>query len=463
MIFRKLFTSYIFRFMSGYVAGLSVAVFVVLAAIYAATSYSFFSSVHASVQGQLDDLAVAYQQGGVAAADAFIQQRTDPTSLNRFFFLVADENFEPLAGNLDRWPDTSQHVAGWLSFELESLRRFESEPVGAEFVARSSLLPNGHHVLVARHYGDVILAAKLVAGALVRSMVATILLGTIGGIIVANLSVKRVDAINRSLQRIMSGDLSERMPVGNSGGDYRDLIINLNRMLDRIESLMEGLRQVSDNIAHDLRTPLTRLRNHLVELQGRVSDESSETVQQLLDEADSLLATFNALLRIAQVESGNRRAGFGPVDLPVLLADVVELYEPLAADRNIALHSDLAAAPPTIELRGDRDLLFQAFANLLDNAIKFTPAGGRVDLRLEMEEGDPELEVSVCDSGSGIPEQERARVFRRFYRVESSRSGRPGNGLGLSLVQAVINLHGGGITLADNRPGLRVEVHLPVV
>lgn len=456
-MFGQLFTSYTFRFMSGYVAGLSVAVFVVLAAIYAGTSYSYFSQVHDSVQGQLDELTETYQLGGVEAAEAFIAQRTEPSSLNRFFFLVVDEHRHKLAGNLDRWPHTSPHVAGWLSFELDTLWRGEGEPLGAEFIARSTVLPSGHHVLVARHYGDVILSAKLVAGALVRSMVATILLGTIGGIIIANLSMQRINAINRSLQRIMSGDLTERIPVSTAGGDYRDLTTNLNRMLNRIESLMEGLRQVSDNIAHDLRTPLTRLRNHLADLQGQVKGESMETVQQLLDEADGLLATFNALLRIAQVESGNRRAGFGPVELPVLLADVAELYEPLAVDRGIMLETDLALA--TAEVLGDRDLLFQAFANLLDNALKFTPAGGRVELALKG--GDSGLQVTVSDSGSGIPEQERDKVFGRFYRMESSRSVGAGNGLGLSLVQAVIHLHGGGIRLCDNRPGLRVEVLLP--
>lgn len=456
MILRKVFSSYTFRFMSGYVAGLSVAVFLVLAAIYVTFSYGYFSDVHAAVQSRLDELSEAYQRGGEAAAQRYIDARLENDNLSRFYYLVVDQNFRRLSGNLDTWPHTIQHAAGWLSFELEALRRGD-DALGAEFIARSERLPNGHHVLVARHYGDVIFGAKLVGGALVRSMVATILLGAIGGAIVAGVSVKRIDVINRSLKRIMSGDLSERIPVGNSGGDYRDLTLNLNRMLDRIESLMQGVRQVSDNIAHDLRTPLTRLRNHLADLQERVDPTENELVQRLLDESDSLLATFNALLRIAQVESGNRRSGFGPVELPVLLEDVVELYEPLAADKEVRLTSELLSVPPVM---GDRDLLFQAFTNLLDNAIKYTPAQGDIELRLSVV--DQAAQIDVSDSGPGIPEAEREKVFRRFYRVETSRSRQPGNGLGLSLVQAVVLLHGGSIELADNRPGLRVLVSLPL-
>jgi len=456
-MFRQLFSSHTFRFMSGYVAGLSVAVFVVLVAIYAATSYSYFSAVHDSIQSQLEALARAHEEGGVAAAEEYVRQRTEPGLANRFFFLVVDERQRRLAGNLEHWPRTSEHLAGWLSFELDSLRRGEEEALAAEFIARSLVLDSGDQVLVARHADDLILSGKLVAGALVRSMVATIVLGTLGGLIIAGLSGRRIHAINRSLRRIMSGDLSERIDAGPAGGDFRDLVGNLNRMLDRIEALMAGLTQVSDNIAHDLRTPLTRLRNHLAELQGQVEAPQAETVRQLLEEADGLLATFNALLRIAQVESGNRRAGFDSVVLSVLLADVVELYEPLAADRGIALS---AALPPgEVVVLGDRDLLFQAYANLLDNAIKFTPAGGRVNLALEVCDGA--VRVFIRDSGCGIPEQERDRVFDRFYRVEGSRRRGAGNGLGLSLVQAVIHLHGGALKLGDNRPGLQVETVLP--
>ncbi len=456
MILNKILASYTFRFMSGYVVGLSIAVFLVLAVIYSAISRDYFASVHETIYQELDDLTVAYQQGGVEAVDAFVDAHAAPDRLIRFFYLVVDENHRKIAGNLDAWPESRQYSGGWLGFDLDAFSG-DWDDVGTEFVARSQRLPSGETVLVARHYADVINSAKLVGGALTRSMVATIILGTIGGALVAGLSVKRIDALNRSINRIMSGDLNERVDTTGTTGDYKRLGENLNKMLDKIVQLMEGVRQVSDNIAHDLRTPLTRLRNKLSDLQQEVAPERREAVQGLIDEADGLLATFSALLRITQVESGNRRAGFADVDLRVILMDVVELYEPLATDKSLSVSSDLGAVPM---IRGDRDLLFQAFANLVDNAIKYTPPGGCVSIQLLKRERDILLEV--IDSGPGIAAQDREKVFRRFYRVEASRGCEPGNGLGLSLVQAVIKLHNGSIDLLDNYPGLRAAVRFPL-
>jgi signal transduction histidine kinase len=287
-------------------------------------------------------------------------------------------------------------------------------------------------------------------------MLVTIVLGTIGGAIVAGMSVKRIDAMNQTIKRIMVGDLSERMEVSNQQGDFRELAYNINRMLDRIQSLMNGVRQVSDNVAHDLRTPLTRLKNHLAELQEEVGEDTQDRVQQLIDEADGLLATFNALLRIAQVETGNRRSGFTQLDPRVILLDVVELYEPLALEKNLQLTMDIAEG---LSMAGDRDLLFQALANLLDNAIKYTPEQGQIHLTLTS--SDRGIDITIADTGCGIPLSDKKKAFRRFFRVEASRSGQPGNGLGLSLVMAVIKLHDGEIYLSDNNPGLKVEIELP--
>ena len=312
-------------------------------------------------------------------------------------------------------------------------------------------------MLVARHYADVLNSTKLVGGALTRSMVATILLGTIGGAIVAALSLRRVEHINVTLRRIMTGDLSERIETKSSSGDFLRLSESVNQMLDRIEALMTGVRQVSDNIAHDLRTPLTRLRNKLSDLHDNCEDDANrEQLEQLIDEADGLLGTFSALLRIAQVETGHRRSGFAEVDLCTLVSDVIELYEPLAAEKEQTFHTGLAKVG---SFHGDRNLLFQAVANLVDNAIKYTPEGGRVQVNLAVEGGV--VRIEVADSGIGIPEDDRERVFQRFFRVEHSRSRHPGNGLGLSLVQAVVRLHDGYIELKDNNPGLRMVLRFP--
>lgn len=456
MIIHKILASYTFRFMSVYVAGLSVAVLIVLALVYAAFSYDYFNQLHSSVSHEINMLSQVYEQDGLEGVDRFVEEKVKLGRLNRFFYLVVDGNYNKLAGNLDVWPKFKQYGDGWLSFQLDVLQ-WDGKQVDSDFVARTYDSVQGYHLLAARHYDDVIVSAQLVSGALIRSMIVTIVLGTIGGAIVAGLSVKQIDSINKSVHRIMSGDLSERINSGNHQGDYRELTYNLNRMLDRIESLMEGVRQVSDNIAHDLRTPLTRLRNKMSQLQSEVEGNVSDKVQNLIDEADGLLSTFNALLRIAQVESGNRRAGFTEVDLKVILLDVVELYEPLAMDKSITITHQL---PDHVGLLGDRDLLFQAFANLVDNAIKYTPEGGSLLISL-VEENNGAV-ICVADSGVGIPGQDKANVFRRFFRVEASRGEQPGNGLGLSLVSAVMKLHQGEISLLDNKPGLKVQVSLPM-
>lgn len=454
MILSKVFNSFTFRFMSGYVAGLSITVFLVLATIYTLISRDYFTQVHNTIQEELDALTATYQQGGAEAVSEFVEVHAGPDRLIRFFFLVVDENYEPIAGNLDRWPDPRQYRDGWLGFDLKLLSG-DWDEVGTEFVARSRTLETGETVMVARHYADVINSAKLVSGALTRSLIATIVLGIIGGAIVASRLVRRIDDMNQSLNRIMSGDLSERIEVHDSHGDFRRMAENLNKMLDKIEQLMLGMRQVSDNIAHDLRTPLTRLRNKLSDLQQ--SSNEPDRVQDLIDEADGLLATFSALLRIAQVESGNPRSGFTQVDVRTILLDVIELYEPLALEKNQTVETDLAKVPA---LSGDRNLLFQAIANLVDNAIKYTPEQGKVMVRLWTQQ--EQVVIEVADSGPGVSPAERDKVLQRFYRVEASRSEQPGNGLGLSLVNAVVKLHGGSVQLTDNFPGLRVSLRMPL-
>jgi signal transduction histidine kinase len=458
MILSKIFTSFTFRFLVSYVAWLSVAVFMVLALIYAFIAYDFFAEVHHSVTDELESLSQAYQSGGEEAVDEFVKLHSGPDRLIRFFYFVGDENLNKIAGNLDQWPDSKEYRNGWLGFNFESLTN-SADSIGTEFVARSKQLEGGEHVLVARHYADVLNSTKLVGGALTRSMVATILLGTIGGAIVAALSLRRVEHINVTVRRIMAGDLSERIDTHSSSGDFLRLSESVNQMLDRIEVLMTGVRQVSDNIAHDLRTPLTRLRNRLSDLHENCEDSANrEQLELLIEEADGLLGTFSALLRIAQVETGHRRSGFAVVDLCTLVSDVIELYEPLAAEKGQTFHTGLAKVG---SFNGDRNLLFQAVANLVDNAIKYTPEGGRVQVNLAVEGGV--VRIEVADSGIGIPEEDREKVFQRFFRVEHSRSRHPGNGLGLSLVQAVVRLHDGYIELKDNNPGLRIVLRFPRV
>lgn len=270
------------------------------------------------------------------------------------------------------------------------------------------------------------------------------------GYFVGKYVVDLINTISFTASDIMhTGDLSRRIPLTTEWDDLSKLGVVLNEMLNRIEQLLNGIKQVSDNIAHDLRTPLTRLRNNLESLpEGEISEK-------LLREADMLLSMFNALLRISTLEAGKSSMEFQPVALHSLVHDVMELYEPIAEEKKLRLRAKLADCL----IHGDRDLLFQAVVNLLDNAIKFTPEEGEVDFRLDTINNRALLTLS--DTGEGIPEEEREAVFQRFYRTEASRTV-SGHGLGLSMVKAVVHHHGGKIVLSGNNPGLIVHIAFPV-
>jgi signal transduction histidine kinase len=277
-----------------------------------------------------------------------------------------------------------------------------------------------------------------------------------GGIVMSRNMLHRVEVVSNTAAGIIHGDLGKRIPLTGSGDEFDQLATNLNDMLDQIERLMSGMRQVTDNIAHDLRTPLSRLRSRLevTLLEQPDTARYAEVLRETIAEADRLLGTFTALLGIAEAESGSRRATMETVDLAEIVRSAVELYEPVADEKGLELEARL---DQPVFVRGDRHLLAQATANLLDNALKYTPAG-RIAITVTGDRKFARLEVA--DTGPGIPEDHREAVFDRFVRLESSRS-TAGNGLGLSLVRAVAQLHGGTVSLADNHPGLRAFLVLP--
>lgn len=293
---------------------------------------------------------------------------------------------------------------------------------------------------------------KILGGITILLMLAVI--GT--SFFISNYVVALINTIASTSRQIMTtGDLSRRIDINTKWDDLGNLAAILNDMLDRIEHLMNGVRRVSDNIAHDLRTPLSRLRNRIEELdlhlQKKGECEEHVFAENLIQEADRLLLTFNALLRIANIESGKRHSEFAEIELDELIQDVVDFYQPLAEEKNVVIESRIEAC----KLRCDRDLLFQVAANLLDNAVKFSPADTVIEVALFAGSSKPVL--SVRDHGVGIPEQDKPKVFDRFYRTEESRHS-PGNGLGLSLVAAVVDLHNAEIELRDANPGLEVLI-----
>lgn len=451
----RVFRTSLFVYTLSYLVGVSVAVFLVLALVYGSLTLGFFRELNRLVADETSGIVAQHDARGIDGVMEVLSERIQLASFPRLFYLLVDADGMKLSGNLARWPERLEPVGSFLGPGI-AIRQWVPGGRDYDFVGSDTVFPGGERLMVAQNYQDITEYLRLTLTVLTQAMVATIVLGSIGAALLALWIERRIATVNRSIDGILRGDLSQRIPVTTADDDFARLIKNFNRMLERIQQLMEGVTQLSDNIAHDLRTPLMRLRNGLASIELDDLRARRETVAALIEEADALLATFGALLRIAQIESGNRRAAFERNDLAQIAADVCEFYEPLAAERGIALETRLLPECPGT---CDRDLLFQALANLIDNAIKYAPQGGRVALSLQCRPGRAEFLVS--DNGPGIPEAERGKVFQRFYRVEASRSQRPGNGLGLSLVQAVVALHAGDITLEDNAPGLCVRLGLP--
>jgi len=442
----------IFRLALLYMALSIGSVVVLLGFIYWATAGYADRQIDATIEAEIKGLEEQYRRRGLVGLRNVIAERVSRDPGGASVYLLADEDLEPLVGNLSRWPEPAVGDAGWISFRLRDWGHDKSEEHQAR--ARTFALRSGLNLLVGRDVRDLEETRARILNALAWGLAITAALALGAGLAMGSRVMQRIDAINQTSRDIIEGDLSRRVPTDGNGDDFDELADNLNRMLERIEQLMEAVRQVSDNIAHDLRTPLTRLRTRLelARSGASLSEESREAIDRAVEDADELLSTFNALLRIARIESKHRLVGFVQVDLTQLVQDLAELYEPLAADKEQQL---VVQVREGVSAEGDRDLLFQAAANLVDNAIKYSPPGGRIELSAKIHAGQPE--ISVADSGPGIPREMREKVFQRFFRLDDSRS-TPGSGLGLSLVRAVAELHGAGIRMEANEPGLRVDL-----
>lgn len=359
-------------------------------------------------------------------------------------YLLQDAAGAYIAGNLPAPPQAQTKLHG-SDLSLVTLQ-------GRRFALRMQTLEDGTRLFAGADITRVIEDYNFMLGLCLLSILLMLVVIAVS-FFISTFVVSRTNRIAATAKEIMdTGNLSQRLPIDSKWDDLSYLSGVLNAFLARTENLVEGVQRVSDNIAHDLRTPLTRLRNNLESL--RRTD--SRAAEELIAEADHLLATFSALLRIARIETARKKTQFAPVDLAAVLRDAADLYEPIAEQKGIGFDIDLDAAAPAA-VTGDRDLLFQACANLIDNAIKFSPDGGRIALSLRGAEG----RAALCfrDEGPGIPDQDKEKVFTRFFRGDQSRH-TPGSGLGLSLVAAVADLHDGRITLEDAGPGLRVTLFL---
>ncbi len=405
----------------------------------------------ATLKSEITGLAEQYIEHGLDRLVNVIAHRIRTDESGNMLYLFASRDNRPLAGNLRTWPAVAPNSEGWIEFVHQ---RGNGSAVPAR--GRVYLLADGLQLLVGRNIRQIQQLESTFNHAMLVALALTLVLAVVGGIFMSSRVLNRISAFTTTTSEIVAGRLDRRLATHGSGDEFDVLARDLNHMLDRLESLVAAVRHVSDNIAHDLRTPLTRLRNR-IELAARgAPDALRGELEAGVAEADALLATFSALLRIARIESGSYAASLESVALETLLGDAVELYQGIAQERDLVLVSD---CDPGLAITGDRNLVFQAVANLIDNAIKFSPDGGAVAVDAHRE-GDSAV-LSVSDAGPGIPAVERERVTQRFARLDQSRS-LPGSGLGLSLVKAVAELHGGSLVFADNAPGLRAILRLPL-
>lgn len=454
----KLLNTSTFRLAIIYMVLFVTSVIALLGYIYWTTAGNLNRQTVETIDTEMLNLALRYESGGLPLlVHTVIQRSRDP---RQSLYLVMDNRGNVLAGNLLDIPQSRPTQEGWRDFTYIRLNMEGQERRPG--IGRERRLPGNFYLLVGRDVKEVRQIESLITSSLAWAVALTIGLGLIGGLIMSRNMLARLDDINKTSREIMHGDLARRIPVSGTGDELDQLAENLNNMLEQIEDLMIGMREVTDNIAHDLRSPLNRLRNRvevtLISEHSTIQDYR-DALERTISEADYLLATFNALLSIARAEAGNSRESMEWINLSDLVETAAELYEPVIEEQggafSLVVENDL-------RLFANRELLSQAILNTLDNALKHgTPMGeGGAEIKLAAVRAENTITISISDHGQGIPVEERSRVMERFVRLEASRNA-PGTGLGLSLVAAATRLHGGTVELADNEPGLIVSFILP--
>jgi signal transduction histidine kinase len=412
--------------------------------------------IDAVILADTQAIADRFRDFGLQGAIATVSERAAASQDENAIYLLADPALAPVAGNLSAWPLQVGRAPGWHQADMVHKDQIRATRL------LSVALPGGFHLLIGRDVQDRIAVRNLILNGLAWAAGAALVLAVLGGLLLRRALLRRVETINRTAAAIVHGDLARRLPVRGSPDEFDQLGQTINVMLEQIQHLIEGIRNVSNVLAHDLRTPIAELRTRLEELlQARPPPAATfETIEQVIADVDRVMAMFSALLRLAEIDSGVRRAGFRLIDPAEPVRAAAELYGPALEAKEIGFTSALPGGlPGGLVVHGDSVLLAQAVANLLDNAGKFTPRHGAVSLTLAAD-GDQLIAITVADNGPGIPEAERAQVTERFYRGDASR-GTAGVGLGLSIVAAVARLHGGSLLLADNHPGLIASLILP--
>ena len=410
-----------------------------------------------TIQAEIALLEERYQKEGFIGLRLLLSENiSNQTPGDPSIYLLVDDSYRTLIGNLDRWPNIAFDNDGWMDFQLDD--RGDDSVDLFQAMATTVNIDNQFWLMVGQSMKNLHRVHEQLIRALFSGLFLLGGLALIGGFIMRGMITRRLDAINRTSRKIMQGKIQERIESHGTRDEFDQLAINLNDMLDEIELGMNNVRRVSDNIAHDLKTPLARIKNRLEELRIQVSgNEKSEVmVNQIATQADQLLDTFNALLRIGRVEGNQQKKGFENVNIVDILHEVQELFEPVVESNDMHFNFETVEKIPYF---ADRDLLIQALINLLDNAVKFTPKNGTITLK-SMKNGRKGHTILISDTGPGIPQHEHHNITKRFYRLDSSRT-TPGSGLGLDLVSAIIQLHEMTMKYGDNEPGFIVEIFIP--
>jgi signal transduction histidine kinase len=440
------------RLALGYIGLFALSTLLLVGLLWWRTAGYLERETDAAITTDANQLKEQLHDFGLKAAEDAIRVRIAASPPGHALYLLADKDRRPLAGNIGTWPMPAGAQPGWYRVELDD--RGTPQPIRI----RSLALPGDVRLLVGREVGDRTEVRTLVIDAVSWAGVTSLLLAIGGGLLVRHSVLRRVEAINCTASAIMRGDLSRRVPSRDTSDAFDQLAQTINAMLSQIENLIEGIRHSSNAVAHDLRTPLTELRAQLEDLirAGRSRAEMREGMLKAVADIDRVIGIFNALLRLAEIDSGVRRAGFRQVDLAEIATELGELYGPLTEEKRAAF---VIETPPGLVVNGDPYLLAEAIGNLVDNAVKYLPGGGAVALRIRALAGGA-AEIVVADNGPGIADSDKPRAAEPFYRGRAT-CAKAGLGLGLSIVEAIARLHDGALTLADNHPGLIASLTLP--
>ena len=424
--------------------------------IYVNSTAQLIRQTDETIQAEIQGLSEQYASGGIVRLAATVRGRSRRPGDGLYFVGAAGGRY--VVGNLDSLPKVRPGADGWLDFSIN--RSAATDGSNQNFVrhaarARLFRLTEGAVLLVGRDIQARKDIERILEQASIWGLLATLVLGIAGGLLAGHRMLSRVDAAGNVARDIVAGDLTGRLPVSGSGDELDRLSATFNTMLDRIERLMAGLLEVSDNIAHDLRTPLSRIRAEAENAARGAATlaEAKTALSTIIEDIDHLLKVFSALLSIAQLDAGSKCEQFQEIDLSAMLADLGDLYEPVAREAKMAWDTDIE---PGVSVAADRSLLAQAVVNLIENALHH----GQDKVCLSLHRRAGHLAITVADRGPGVPVSERSAVLERFVRLDRHRSG-PGAGLGLSLARAIAEAHGGSIKLSDNQPGLRATIALP--